>query len=87
MHSPRGAPGLGDPAAGDRAGEDLHAGVLVAAEADRGADQGAERVGVEVSADRQCLGAGEAKFAADDQPPLRLAWWWQGRVGGADAGV
>ena len=82
-----GAAGLLDAAAGDRAGQDLHAGVLVAAEPDRRADQCADRVGVEVAADRQRLGAGQPQLAADHQPPLPLVRGRQGRLGGADAGV
>jgi hypothetical protein len=44
-----------DAAAGDRAGQDLHAGVPVPAEPDRRADQRADRVGGERAADRQHL--------------------------------
>ena len=42
-------------------------------EPDRRAEQRADRVGVEVAADRQRLGAGQPQLAADHQPPLPVA--------------
>ena len=65
-----GASGSGQAAAGDRAGEDLHAGVLVRAEAGGGGEQGPDGVGVEVGTDRQRLGPGQAQLPGHHDLPL-----------------
>ena len=68
---PAGRGGLvesGEAPAGDRAGQDLHAGGLAFAEPGEGAEERAERVDLVLGAQRVVLGQGQAQLAAGRHP-------------------
>ena len=68
---PAGRGGLvqaGEAPAGERAGQDLHAGRLALADPVEGAEEGAEGVDLVLGAQRVLLGEGEAQLAAGRHP-------------------
>ena len=76
---PGGAAGAAQPGPGDRAGEDLHDGVLPGGEAAAGGGEGPQRIRVVTGLEGEDLGAGQPQRPPGRQRPGRERRAWRGR--------